>query len=347
MKTIDLRSDTLTLPTSEMLQVMLQAPLGDDGRAKGTKGEDPSAVSAEEFAATLMRREDALFVPSGTLGNTLCVLTHCRRGARVITADNMHLYKAERSVFDPEIGGMEAVCLPQTGGVYDRTALETELKTGTVGLVCIENSYNFEGGCAIGKADMDWMIDLCHDYGVPVHLDGARIFNAAQALQITPDSLISRADSVMFCVSKGLCAPIGSFVCGSAEWVARARQKRKLLGGQLRQVGMLAAAGEYALRHLRERLAKDNARAAALAVGISNCNGIQLYNETCMTNLVLIRLEQGKNAHEWIARLAAEEHVLAHYINDETVRFVTYRGITDEDIAQAIVRIQSFCHRAG
>ncbi|MEG1932267.1 MAG: beta-eliminating lyase-related protein, partial [Pygmaiobacter sp.] len=131
MKTIDLRSDTLTLPTSEMLQVMLQAPLGDDGRAKGTKGEDPSAVSAEEFAATLMRREDALFVPSGTLGNTLCVLTHCRRGARVITADNMHLYKAERSVFDPEIGGMEAVCLPQTRGVYDRTALETELKTGT------------------------------------------------------------------------------------------------------------------------------------------------------------------------------------------------------------------------
>lgn len=343
MNKIDLRSDTLTQPTAEMLQIMITAPSGDDGRAKNTKGEDPSAVSAEKYAAELTGMEDALFVPSGTMGNTLAAITHCRRGSKIIVAENMHLYKAEKAIFDPDIGGMQAVLVPQKGGVYDTALLESKLKTGEISLVCLENSYNFEGGIAISSKDIDMLCELCHKYHVPVHLDGARLFNAAAALQVEACELCAKVDSVMFCVSKGLCAPIGSFIAAKAEWILAARQKRKLIGGQLRQVGILAAAGEYALRNLRQRLYEDHQNAAILASALADCPNIRVELDSVMTNIVMVYPQNGQTARQWIDNLANEQLVLAHYINDNAARFVTYHGITTDDIREAAARIRTYC----
>ncbi len=345
MKTIDLRSDTLTVPTEEMLSYMISVSVGDDGRALGDKGEDPTAVETERYMAELFGREDALFVPSGTMGNTLCVKTHCCRGSRVITAANMHLYKAEKVLFEPEFGGMEAVLVPQKHGVYEEAELKRALEKGGIGAVCLENSYNFEGGRAIARGEMEKVITLAHAHGVPVHVDGARIFNAALALHTEVAALTKDADSVMFCVSKGLGAPIGSFIVGSREFIVRAREIRKRMGGQLRQVGYLEAAGRYAVEHAKEQLEKDHENARLFAQLLDDCPGLSLNLSSVQTNLVMLSPEGG-NAREWLQKLKEQEGVLGHFIDDTSARFVTYRGIEREDISEAAKRIRRFVHKA-
>ena len=184
MRTIDLRSDTVTLPTKEMLEYMISVPLGDDGRAKGSKGEDPTAVEAETYVAEVFGKEDALFVPSGSMGNMVCVATHCKRGEKAVTAKNMHMYKAEKGIFSEALCGVLPVCLPHTKGVYDLAELEKTLQGGDIKLVCLENTYNFEGGCVISREDIEKILEITKRYGVKTHMDGARVFNAAAYLGI-------------------------------------------------------------------------------------------------------------------------------------------------------------------
>lgn len=345
MKTIDLRSDTVTLPTAEMLEYMIKAPVGDDGRAKGSKGEDPSAAFDEESIAKIFGKEDALFVPSGTMGNMVSVLTHCDRGSEVVTCVNMHLYKAEKAIFNPRLCGMQAVLVPQEKGFYDMQELKKALDEHDVKLVCIENSYNFEGGTVLTREEMEQVIEVSHEHGIPVHVDGARIFNAAAALNTTVDQLCAGADSIQFCVSKGLSAPIGSFVVGSKEFISRAREMRKQVGGQLRQVGLLTAAGLFAVEHLAERVGHDNARARKLAEGIQNAKDISVDMSTVQTNIVKVDLHGELKGKDWLKALEEEMQVRAHYITDDSIRLVTYRGISDEDIEDAIDRIRLFCER--
>lgn len=345
MKTIDLRSDTVTLPTAGMLEYMIKAPVGDDGRAKGSKGEDPSAVFDEQAIAKIFEKEDALFVPSGTMGNMVSVLTHCDRGSQVVTCANMHLYKAEKGIFDPCLCGMQAVLVPQKKGLYDMRELKRVLDEMDIKLVCIENSYNFEGGTVLTREEMEQVIAVCHGHGIPVHMDGARIFNAAAALNTTVGQLCAGIDSIQFCVSKGLSAPVGSFLVGSGEFIAKAREVRKKVGGQLRQVGLLTAAGLYAVDFLSERVAHDNARARRLAEGIEDAKDISIDMSTVQTNIVKVDLCGKLKGKEWLKALEDEMHVRAHYITDDSIRLVTYRGVSDEDIEDAISRIHMFCGR--
>lgn len=337
-KIIDLRSDTLTVPDGEMLKAMMQASVGDDGRALGTKGEDPTAVETEYYMAALFGKEDALFVPSGTMGNTICVQTHCRRGDRIAVASNMHIYRAEKVLFEPEYGGMNAVVISQKKGIYEKKELEEKLEQREVDLVCLENSYNFEGGRVLNYQEMQEIVKLSHSFGVPVHVDGARIFNAALAADTGVSELTKDADSVMFCVSKGLGAPIGSYIIGSADFIHRARELRKLAGGQLRQVGYLQAAGRYAVEHGMEQLLKDHRNAKLFAALLEGCPGFILDKTSVQTNMVMIQLHEG-NAKEWIFNLEKAEGVRAHYINDHSVRFVMFRGVEETDAREAAMRI--------
>lgn len=337
-KIIDLRSDTLTVPDGGMLKAMMQASVGDDGRVLGTKGEDPTAIEAERCMAALFGKEDALFVPSGTMGNTICVQTHCRRGDRIAVASNMHIYRAEKVLFESEFGGMKAVVIPQKKGIYEKAVLKETLEQKRVDLVCLENSYNFEGGRVLDCQDMQEIVKLSHSFGVPVHVDGARIFNAALAVGTSVSELTKDADSVMFCVSKGLGAPVGSYIVGSAEFIHRAREIRKLAGGQLRQVGYLQAAGRYAVEHGLEQLLKDHRNAKLFAALLDGCAGFTLDKTSVQTNMVMIQLHEG-NAREWIFNLEKEEGVRAHYINDHSVRFVMFRGVEEIDVREAAMRI--------
>lgn len=343
MKVIDLRSDTVTLPTREMLEYMITVPVGDDGRAKDSKGEDPTAAEAEAYAAEVFGREDALYVTSGTMGNMVCLATHCKRGNKVVTAKNMHMYKNEKGLFSPDLCGLVPVLLDHKRGVYDLKQLEETLATGEIKVVCLENSYNFEGGCCISRADIEKILEICKRYGVRTHMDGARVFNAAAALNTTVAELTAGIDSVQFCVSKGLSAPIGSFLVGSAEFIAAARNTRKLLGGQCRQVGLLAGAGMFAIKNLSARLSEDNARARRLAEGIKDARNLCVDLEACQTNIIKLELRGELKGKAWLKALEEEAGIRAHYVSDDTIRLVTYRGITDEDIEQAISRINTFC----
>lgn len=343
MKIIDLRSDTVTLPTKEMLEYMLSVPVGDDGRMHGTKGEDPTAIEAEAYAAKVFGREDALYVPSGTMGNMVCVATHCKHGEKAVTAKNMHMYKAEKGIFNPDLCGVVPILLPHVKGVYDLDMLDKTLAQGDIKLVCLENTYNFEGGCVIDRESIEKILEICRRYNVATHMDGARIFNAAAALGMTVAELTAGVDSVQFCVSKGLSAPIGSFVTGSKEFITRARETRKMVGGQLRQVGILAGAGKFAIEHLSARVIHDHERAYRLADGIKDAKDISVDMDTVQTNIVKVDLHGALRGRAWIKAMEEEAGVLTHYITDDAIRLVTYRGITDSDIDEAIARIRSFC----
>lgn len=344
MKLIDLRSDTVTLPTPEMMEAIMKAKLGDDGRARGDKGEDETAVAVEKKVADKLGLDDSLFVPSGTFGNTVCVMAYAKRGDSVVVASNSHIYKSEKVLFDDDVCGRVPVIVPQIRGVYNIAELISVLRTKKIAVVCIENSYNFEGGAVIPKNKMREIIDLCSSYGVPVHLDGARIFNAAEALNTDVANLIKGVKSVMVCVSKGLCAPIGSFIAGDKEFIKKVRDIRKKMGGQLRQVGILEAAAGIAIDTMTNYVNYDNIRARKLAEGIQNAKGIYIDMSTVQTNIIKVDLTGRVEAREFIKRLEDEKKVKTHYINDSSIRLVTYHGISDDDIEETITRIKDFCN---
>ncbi len=334
---VDLRSDTVTLPTPAMRRAMFEAEVGDD-----VMGEDPTVNRLEAMAAERLGKEAAVFVPSGTMANLVSLLTHCNRGDEAIMGHLAHTFLFE-------VGGAAAV-----GGIHPRTvpnrpdgtlALDdieaairdpNNLHYPRSRLICLENTHNRCGGAVLTPEYMAQVRALADRHGLAIHLDGARIFNAATALGVEAAELARHADSVSFCLSKGLSAPVGSLVCGPADWVQRARRQRKMLGGGMRQAGILAAAGIVALETMVDRLAEDHALARRLAEGLAVLPHVILDPARVQTNIVIFELQpQAPAPQEVVARLA-ERGVKVGAIGGRRFRAVTHYGITEADIDRAL-----------
>jgi threonine aldolase len=338
-KMIDLRSDTLTLPDRPMLETILTAKLGDDGRqnAQG-RGEDLTTNELEDLAASLTGKEAALLFSSGTLANTAALLAWCGPGEKVMVDTLQHLYVTEKVAFDKNFGQLVPVFYKfEKDNTPDIEDMRRILHEEKIKLLCLENTHNFSGGTCTPPAKMEKIKALAQEHGVPVHMDGARLFNAAQALGVSPKDICRNADSLMFCLSKGLAAPIGSLLCGGGEFIKKARERRKLLGAGMRQCGIIAAPGIYALTHNVERLAEDALHAKLLA---ENLTGLvkTIVQEDVQTNIVMLDIRKtGLTPREYAACLE-KAGLLSHPVLDTHVRLVFYKGITQGD-AQGAAQI--------
>lgn len=291
MQWIDLRSDTVSLPTPEMRKAMAEAELGDD-----VYGEDPTINRLEEMSADCVGKETAIFVTSGTMGNLASILAHCQRGDEVILGDQSHTYYYEAGGISA-LGGVHPFTLPnQQDGTIKLEAIEAAIRPDDphfprTRLIVLENTHNRCGGVPISLEYTQAVGQLAHKHGLLLHIDGARIFNASAALSVTAAELSAPADSITFCLSKGLCAPVGALICGDEAFVGRVRRIRKMLGGGMRQAGVLAAAGIVALESMIDRLAEDHRRAKRLAEGLREVPGVEVVQDPPATNMVYIQLK--------------------------------------------------------
>lgn len=338
---IDLRSDTLTLPDEEMLKTILTAQLGDDGRTHAWgRGEDRTVNQLEDMAAQITGKEAGVLFPSGTMGNTAAVLAYCRPGDKVLVDEQQHMYLSEKVLFDGEIGRLQVETYRHDENALPILAdMEKALAGGDIRLVCIENTHNFTGGACIPLAHMKAIYELAHRFHVPVFMDGARMFNAAIALGVKAGELCRYVDAVMFCISKGLGAPVGSLVCGNQDFILKVREKRKLLGGSMRQAGIIAAPGIYALQHNIERLQEDHENARCTAELICNLKHTRLTGEAVTNILVLDANGLGLTPPEY-CRKAEEKGLLIKPVLADKVRLVFYKGITKDDAVKAAGIIQ-------
>ena len=288
MEYIDLRSDTVTKPTPEMRAAMAEAEVGDD-----VYRDDPTVNRLEELAAEMLGKEAALFVPSGTMGNLLALLVHCQRGDEVIVGNRSHIYLNEAGGMSA-LGGIQPCPIPnQPDGTLALDDILTSIRTEDVHhpvtrLVCLENTQNICGGVPLTLDYTRQVGELAHHNHLSLHIDGARIFNSAIAQNISARELVAPADSVMFCLSKGLAAPIGSMLMGTSKFIARARHLRKMLGGGMRQVGILAAAGIISLEKMTKQLGEDHLRAQKLADGLRRVDGFVVDAGSPYTNMVYL-----------------------------------------------------------
>lgn len=342
---IDLRSDTVTQPTEEMRRAMATAEVGDD-----VYEEDPTVNRLQEESAKLLGKEAALFVPSGTMGNLVAILTHCQRGDEVILGDLSHTFLFEAGGISA-LGGIHSRQLPnQPDGSLALDEIRAAIRPDDVHqpvtrLICLENTHNRCGGTVQSVEYTREVRCLAQEYGLKVHLDGARLFNAATAIaeqkggsvRLIARDLAQAVDSVTFCLSKGLCAPVGSVLCGSEVFIRQARRVRKMLGGGMRQAGILAAAGLIALEKMIDRLHEDHRRARALADGLRKIPGLVLDSEAPATNMVFLGLveEVPWNASQIAARLR-EKGVLVGAIGERRFRLVTHYWIDDAAVERAI-----------
>lgn len=341
MKPIDLRSDTVTQPTAAMRAAMAQAEVGDD-----VLNEDPTVHRLQNSAARKTGKEDALFVASGTMGNLVSVLTHCGRGDEIILGDRSH-------IFLNEVGGIAAL-----GGVHPRTvanrpdgtlaadALENAVRRNDIHypptrLLCLENTHNFCSGAALTPQYMQEVARFAKHHCLKIHLDGARIFNAAAALAVDAAELARHADSIMFCLSKGLSAPVGSLVCGSREFIARARKIRKMVGGGMRQAGHLAAAGIVALEQIIGRLKQDHEHAKQLAHGLAATAGIHLEPERVQTNIVFFSLTHPSVTPETFLRELAARRIKLFMTGPAVFRAVLHREISAEQVGRVLEAVDA------
>ncbi|MBS5467954.1 MAG: aminotransferase class I/II-fold pyridoxal phosphate-dependent enzyme [Clostridium sp.] len=338
-KTIDLRSDTLTIPDREMLEPILSAPLGDDGRidAHG-RGEDPTVAALEHLAATLTGKEAAALFCSGTLANMTAILTHCAPGDKVLVDEHLHAYRSEGGAFDQGLGQRIPVFYPMTEAFLpDMEAIGRLAEQKQPKLLCIENTHNFYGGICIPAEHLAALRQTADMYRIPIHMDGARIFNAAEALGTSVKELCSYADSVMFCISKGLGAPVGSLLCGTAEFIQKAKSLRKMLGGGMRQAGVIAAPGIYALEHNVERLKYDRLRAQSLGKILDSSLKYIRVQKNIQSNIIM--LHTGRIPADELCRKMEQKGVIGGAVGNDMVRLVIYKGITDQDIEDAAGRI--------
>jgi threonine aldolase len=331
-----LRSDTVTLPTAAMRRAMAEAEVGDD-----VFGEDPTVNRLEEMAAERLGKEAALFVASGTMANLVSELTHCGRGDEMIVGDQAHIFYYEQGG-SASVGGIHTRTVPnQADGRMLLEDLEAAIRPDNVHfprtrLIALENTHNRCFGSPLDVAYLAAVLELARRHGLSVHMDGARLFNAATSLNVDPADLAAEVDSVSICLSKGLAAPVGSLVCGTRTFITEARRVRKVLGGGMRQAGVLAAAGIVALSEMTERLAEDHANARRLADGLEHIEGLDLDPETVRTNIVYCEIRQdGLQAAELSARLNSQGvKVLA--VGRNRFRAVTHYHITREDIDHAL-----------
>jgi len=337
LKTIDLRSDTVTLPTKEMFEAIASAELGDD-----VSREDPTVNRLEQMAADRFGKEAGLLVTSGTAGNLISVMTQCRHGDEIYCESEAHIYYYE-------VGGMSAIAgvIPRLikgkRGVYTAEQLEAhyrgrEMHYPNPALVAIENTHNRAGGCCWTIKEVEEVGKAAHDRGMKVHIDGARIFNACVALDANPKDYARSVDSITFCLSKGLSCPVGSVLVGDKEFIDRARKSRKILGGGMRQAGIIAAPGIVALEKMIPRLKEDHDNAKLLANGLVDL-GLSIDMATVQTNIVVAETALNKSA-EFISK-AKRNGVLCSSFGKSLVRFVTHNGITEENVEDVLQRLRA------
>jgi threonine aldolase len=336
---VDLRSDTLTLPTPEMREAMARAVVGDD-----VWEEDPTVKRLEALAAERMGQAAGLFVASGTMGNLISVLAHTRAGQEVILDLDSHIFNYEVAG-SAVIGGVQMRPTKTARGFLGPEQVREALRPANIhlpqtGLVCVENTHNRHGGTCCTPEQIEAVAAVAHEAGVPVHLDGARLFNAAVALRRPAADFARGVDSVTFCVSKGLGAPVGSIVCGSADFIARARRVRKMLGGGMRQAGVIAAAGIVALERMVDRLAEDHAHARTLANGLAKLPGLSVDLDSVQTNIVILRVGRGDAASATAAQAlvagCAARKVKVHAMGPAAIRCVTHKDVDADDIGRAL-----------
>ena len=331
---VDLRSDTLTLPTPAMREAMARAEVGDD-----VWEEDPTVQRLEALAAERTGKEAGLFVASGTMGNLVSVLSQTRPGQEIILDLDSHIFNYEVGSA-AVIGGVQTRPIRTERGFLSPEQVREAIRPPNIhvpptGLVCLENTHNRHGGTLCAPEEIRAVAEAARVAGVPVHLDGARIFNAAVALERHVREFTAPVDSVTFCLSKGLAAPVGSLVCGSREFIGRARRWRKMLGGGMRQVGVLAAAGLVALEQMVDRLAEDHANARRLAEGLARLKGIRIDLSRIQTNIVIFFVDPPGGAQTLVSECAARK-VKIHQIGPTSIRCVTHKDVDREDIDRAL-----------
>jgi threonine aldolase len=337
MEYIDLRSDTVTKPTPEMRAAMAKAEVGDD-----VYGDDPTVNRLQEIAAELMGKEDALFVPSGTMGNLVALLVHCQRGDEVIVGNQSHIYLNEAGGMSA-LGGIQPCPIQnQPDGTLALDDILGSVRTEDVHhpitrLVCLENTQNICGGVPLTPAYTRQVAVLARQNKLHLHIDGARIFNAAVAQNVPVKDLVGPADSVMFCLSKGLAAPVGSMLVGSRIFIRRARHIRKMLGGGMRQVGIVAAAGIISLEKMLHRLADDHVRAKKLADGLRQVQGLVVDKDSPYTNMVYLNLADDITINsKQVGEKMMELGLLVDAENPRRFRLVTHYWIDDTAVEKVI-----------
>ena len=337
MKYVDLRSDTVTTPTPAMWEAMNKASVGDD-----VYGDDPTINQLQELAAAKVGKEAGLYVPSGTMGNLTAILAHCSRGDEVIMGQHAHTFLHEGGGIST-LGGVHSCQIKeQVDGSLALEDVEAAIRADDdhepiTRLIEIENTHNACGGVFQSPAYLQRLADFAHERGLIVHMDGARVFNAAVAQGLDVSKLTGPVDSVTFCLSKGLCAPVGSVLCGSAEFIKKARRWRKHLGGGMRQAGIIAAAGIVALESMVDRLAEDHTRARYLAQGLRQIPGIVLNPAEPATNMIFFDLSDSiKLSTNQIEKQLMDHGILAHSSGPRRFRLVTHYWITDQDADQTV-----------
>jgi threonine aldolase len=336
MKIIDLRSDTVTLPTPAMREAIYYAELGDD-----VYGEDPTTNHLQEIAAERVGMEAALLVSSGTMGNLVCTLTHCARGEEVLLGDQSHMFLYEAGGMSA-LGGIFPHTIPnRPDGTMDLVDIESAIRGENIHfprtrLICVENTHNRCNGSPLLPEYIDSVAILAKRHGVRVHMDGARIFNASVALGVEVREFTKNVDSIIFCLSKGLSAPVGSVICGSREFIAEAIRTRKALGGGMRQAGVIAAAGITAMNEMVGRLAEDHANARDLAEGIAEIPGLSIDIERIKTNILFFDfIADRPTPKEFMERLA-ERGIKCSHPGPSRFRMVTHYGIDPGDIHRTL-----------
>jgi threonine aldolase len=329
MRFIDLRSDTVTIPTKAMKDAMYNAEVGDD-----VYGDDPTVKELESYAAALVGKEAALFVPSGTFGNQLALLTHCRRGDEVIVGDDSHIVAHEVGA-SAVIAGVQLRTLRSNKGAIDPAEVEskirgTDIHFPSTALICVENAHSL--GTVIPLENMDSIYTIAKKHDLPVHLDGARVFNAAASLKVDVKEVTKYCDSVNFCLSKGLCAPVGSMLAGSREFLDKARKGRKLMGGGLRQAGFLAAAGLVALKEMTARLQEDHYNARYMAEELSKIPGIKVNLEDVHINMVFFNAADTNYNLERLTQEFYNRGIKINPAENGEFRFVTNYWVSREDV---------------
>jgi threonine aldolase len=332
---VDLRSDTITTPTPEMRRAMAEAEVGDDVFA-----EDPTVNRLEALAARRLGKEAGLFVTSGTMGNQVSLMAHTQRGDEIILDENCHIFNYEVASL-AVLSAVQARTLPGRLGVLDPDDVRRAIRPANIHhpkdtLICLESSHNRGGGSIYPLETLTAIRQIAATHGIAVHLDGARLFNAAVAADIPPAVLAAQADSVTFCLSKGLSAPVGSVVTGTRAFIDRARRARKMLGGGMRQAGIIAAAGLVALETMVERLKEDHANAKRLGAGLAELPGLVIDLATVVTNIVIFTVARRDLDAPGLALKLGEQGIRCFAISPERIRMVTHKDVDEAGIERAL-----------